>query len=119
MVKLTWIRELNNTEFESSSRYTDQFKHFYNLFNREMRAFLKSVGATKIDIYRIHFGASGFFTLGNQVWYFSLGDVRWDKSFLIRTAKDYKDYTGGSNSFLPIDGEKEFILGFYNHVLGR
>ena len=119
MTKLTWIEELNNTEFESSSGYTDQFRSFYNLFNREMRAFLKSVGATKIDIYRMHFGASGFFTLGDKIWYFSLGDVRWDASFLIRTAKDYKDYIGGSNSFLPVDNEKDFVLGFSKRVLGR
>lgn len=117
MVKLTWIEELNNTEFESSSEYTDQFKRFYNLFNREMRAFLKSVGATKIDIHRMHFGASGFFTFGNQVWYFSLEDVRWDKVFLIRKAKDYKDYTGGSNLFLSVNDENNFINDFYKIVL--
>ena len=82
-----------------------------------MRTFLKSIGATKIDIYRIHFGASGFFTLGNKIWYFSLGDVRWDRNFLIRTAKDYKDFSGGSNLFLSVESENKFKDDFNRNIL--
>lgn len=116
MVKLTWIDELNNTEFVSSSEYTDQFKKFYTLFKKEMTAFLKSIGATNIEINRGHFNAFGFFTFKDKVWYFSLGDVRFDKSFFIRKAKNYKDYTGETNIDLPLKSERTFIDKFVNAI---
>jgi hypothetical protein len=56
---------------------------------------------------------SGFFTApSGQVYYFSCSDIRhwgYDK-LLIRTAKNYTDYTGGSNQYVGIS--KEDLMNF-------
>ena len=100
--------------FESSSGLTEEFRDFYNVFKREFRKELRSVGATEIKLSRGHFFVSGFFTVNEQVYYFSLGDVRGmeyaltnfpdscSSQLMYRTAKDYKDYTGGGNQWISI-----------------
>lgn len=98
--------------FESSSQLTSQFQSFHRLFKRDFTNILHSFNADKIEFSRGHFGTSGFFTHKDQVYYFSLGDVRWNKEhMLIRTAKDYKDYTGGSNGFLNLENRERFLQG--------
>ena len=50
---------------------------------------------------------SGFMTKGDQLYYFSYEDLRWDPTLMIRTAdptiKDkkgnYADYRGGQNTY--------------------
>ena len=94
-----------NQEFISSSGLTQQFADFFILFKREfVRALKKHFDIAEIRINRGHFYASGFFQLTDgRIWYFSLGDVRWgDGKLLIRTAKSFEDYTGGSNNFVDI-----------------
>ena len=87
--------------FESSSETTDEFLSFYRTFKSEFTKELKKIGAEKIQIGKGHFYISGFFTKGEQVWYFNFGDVRWSTgSLLYRTAKHYTDYTGGSNQYV-------------------
>ena len=118
---LTWIKKIHNTEFVSSSEYTEQFRSFYRLFNSEIRKFLKSLGASKIEINRGHFESYGFFTLNDKVWYFSLSDVRFYNPtyiFFIRKAKDYNDFTGGLNIFIKTSDEESFISDFRKIVLG-
>ena len=100
--------------FESSSFTTPEFKAFYNTFKKEFTKELLSIGATAITFSRGHFYVSGFFTIGTQAWYFSLSDVRGmeyglrinpdscSNKLLYRTAKDYKDYTGGGNRYAKI-----------------
>ena len=101
--------------FESSSGLTEQFRNFFNVFKREISKELRSVGATNIKMSRGHFSVSGFFmSATGQTDYFSLSDVR-DMQYglkhnpnscmsqlLYRTAKDYKDYTGGGNQYVAI-----------------
>jgi len=99
-------------EFESSSQLTQQFQAFHRIFKRDFTNILKSFNAENIEFNRNHFGTIGFFTHNGQVYYFSLGDVRWNKDrMLIRTAKDYKDYTGGSNEFLNTENREKFLQG--------
>lgn len=98
--------ELLRNGFESSSQTTEEFKHFYRTFKREFTKELKNAGATEITFSRGHFYVSGFFTIGNQAWYFSLSDVRGSEiripNLMYRTAEHYKDYTGGSNRWVEI-----------------
>ena len=97
------IAEALKQEFVSSSVLTQQFVDFYRLFKREFtRALKENLDIKEIRMSRGHFYASGFFQLADgRIWYFSLGDVRWgDGKLLIRTAKSFQDYTGGSNSFI-------------------
>jgi len=97
--------------FESSSVLTPEFAEFFRTFKKEFTKELQHVGATDIVFSRGHFFVSGFCTIGNQAWYFSLSDVRGMEfclnqscmgKLLYRTAKDYKDYTGGQNRYAEI-----------------
>lgn len=101
--------------FESSCSKTPEYLAWHRLFKREFSKFLKERGATEIQIGKPnHFDASGFFrTQSGQAWYFRIEDLRWSKnSMLIRTARDFKDYTGGANRCLTftdaVEFEKEF-----------
>ncbi len=90
-------------EFESDSRRTPQYLEFHRTFKREFSKALTSMGCSKVEIGKPnHFDVSGFFTGPNeQIWWFRLEDLRWNKdTILIRTAKHYKDYTGGPNQWV-------------------
>lgn len=92
-------------DFESGTRETEQFKHFALTFRRELVKTLKdNFGIKEFTFSRGHFYCSGFFkTEDDKVYYFSQSDVRHfpKADLLIRTAKDFKDYTGGCNNYLP------------------
>lgn len=85
--------------FESASYTTPEFKGFCRTFSNEFKKLVGSLGCTNVKLSAGHFHISAFFTAPNgQVWYVHLSDVRyWDGSMYFRTAKDYKDYHGGSN----------------------
>jgi len=124
-LKLRFIEHLKET-FTSSSGPTPQFIQFCNLFRRDFKLYLEQrFQATKIDVHRGHFELSGFFTvpeyhgdehpgyseciMPEQIWYFSIGDIRWNKqTMLLRTAKDYKDYTGGRNQEVSLASSERF-----------
>ena len=101
--------------FESSSNTTPEFINFFRTFKKEFTKELQSIGATDIQIGKGHFYVSGFFTVYNQAWYFSISDVRGMNyglknypdncmsKLLYRTAKNYKDYTGGQNRYAKIE----------------
>lgn len=97
--------------FESSSQTTPEFLAFFRTFKSELTNILTAKGCTKIEIGKGHFYVSGFFTApSGQVYYISLSDVRSFReddmcfgSLMYRTAKDYKDYTGGSNQWVSLD----------------
>lgn len=92
------IVKLIQAGFESSSGTTPEFKSFCRKFTNRFKKELESAGATDIQIKAGHFYLSGFYTVKGQAWYFSLTDVRGGgDSIMYRTARDYKDFTGGSN----------------------
>jgi hypothetical protein len=82
------------------------FKEFFRLESNRIKKHLKSIGGTKIELSMQFYYFSGFFTSkSGQVYYISSSDVRhfgYDK-LLYRTAKDYKDYSGGSNQYVSTD----------------
>jgi len=97
--------------FESSSTLTPEFSQFYRTFKSEFTKELESQGATNIVFSRGHFYVSGFCTINGQAWYFSISDVRGMEyclnqscmgKLLYRTAKNYKDFTGGQNRYATI-----------------
>jgi hypothetical protein len=100
--------------FESSSGKTPEFKHFARVFKKEFTQELKSIDATDIVFNVGHFYISGFFTINGQVYYFSIPDVRGMNyclannpdscmcQLMYRTAKHYKDFTGGQNRYVKI-----------------
>ncbi len=101
--------------FESSSSKTPEYLAWHRLFKREFSDFLKSKGATNVEIGKTnHFDMSGFFTLGQKIWYFRISDIRGSKdTMLIRTAKHYQDYTGVMNQHISlIQGDIVFTRQF-------
>lgn len=101
--------------FESASNKTPEFKSFCRIFKNEFTKELESIGATDVIVRFGHFSVSGFFTIGEQKWYFSLSDVRGmeytltrypescNSKLMYRTVKDYKDYIGGHNRYAKIE----------------
>lgn len=103
---------LLNAEYESSSVRTKQYLTFCRVFKRQFKKLLHdNFDIVKIEISKPnHFDQHGFFELKNgNTYYFSIGDLRWDKCFLIRTAKDFKDHTGGSNDFCNTEDFGRFM----------
>ena len=105
------VRKLKSG-FESSCGKTQEFIGFCRTFKSEFTKELLSINATNIEFSYGHFYISGFFTIGTQAWYFSLGDVRGMKynlnrdcmgKLLYRTAQHYKDYSGGQNRYAKIE----------------
>jgi hypothetical protein len=99
------IKALLERGFQSSSGKTPEFSAFARLFKKHFTKELESVGAL-LKVYSIgHFYVSGFFTIDEQLFYFSISDVRNYKeqghwgSVLIRTAQHLKDFTGGTNTY--------------------
>ena len=99
-------------EFESSSALTKQCSEFYRVFKKEFTALLKPF-ISEIKFSKGHFEISGFLkTLKGEIYYFSLGDLRISKNYMLyRTAKSFEDYTGGSNQYLSM-GRIENIPNF-------
>jgi len=97
-------KQLAEQTFESSSSRTPQYLAFHRTFKREFTNMMQPY-CDEILVHKPnHFDVSGFFKLkSGAIWYFSVGDMRWDKSLLYRTAKDFKDYTGGSNNQVDLD----------------
>jgi len=100
---------------ESSSISTTQWEMIFREFKKEFLRELRMVDAKKPVFNKGHFYISGFFTKDKQVYYFSISDVRYFgvSKLLIRTAKDYNDFTGGRNNEITI--EKNMLMKFFNN----
>lgn len=82
------------------------FKVFFRNQKSRITKVLKNLGCTEIEFSMQFYYFSGFFTSkSGQVYYFSSSDVRHGgySKLLYRTAKDYKDYTGGFNQYVSTD----------------
>ena len=95
--------------FQSSSETTEEFKKFFKVFIEEMTVILKEFWAEKIEFTRGHFYVSGFFDIGDNVYYFSISDVRYfpGEDLLVRIARDHKDYSGWRNEYCRLDNLEE------------
>ncbi|MAF50768.1 MAG: hypothetical protein CMH64_01625 [Nanoarchaeota archaeon] len=108
--------KLLGNEFISSCETTPQYSEFHRTFKREFSQLLKPYTNDILIHDKNHFDISGFFKLlDNQIYYFSIGDLRHDKDqMLIRTAEHFKDYSGGSNCFINLDND--FLKNFFNLI---
>lgn len=100
----------NPAQFGSGTRTTPEFDSFYRKTVNDFKKHFSDV-ADNIQLSKGHFYFSGFLTRkrDGQVIYFSISDVRFfpGERMLIRTAKSYRDYTGGRNHSVPIDSKFE------------
>ena len=104
--KVTKVLNHLNKGIENCGGYTgEDFRIFCREFKSMIESELKLVGATNYKQMNGHYYISGFFTLGEQVYYINISDVRYDKvdNILIRTAKDYSDFMGGTNNYINIE----------------
>ena len=104
------IAALIRGSFESSCGTTPHFKAFARLFKKLIKNEIAKVGCTLLTFNRGHFYVSGFFRKGEQIYYFSISDVRggyWNREakMLYRTATSIKDYTGGHNQYVNIEDD--------------
>jgi len=80
----------------------EDFKKFFRNEKRRLTKYLTLLGCTNVQLDYGFYYFSGFFTSNTgQVYYLSSSDIRhfgYDK-LMYRTAKDYKDYNGGSNQW--------------------
>jgi hypothetical protein len=79
------------------------FRSFFTKESKRIKAELTKLGCTDIQLSRQFYYYYGFFTApSGQKYYLSCSDVRHFSytRILYRTAKDYKDYTGGSNCYI-------------------
>ena len=87
-------------------------KKAYSKEKSIVRKALKEADFTDIKFLNGYYYFSGFATKNNKAIYFSISDVRHfpptggGADLLIRTAKDYKDYTGGSNNYSSLETEE-------------
>lgn len=89
-----------------ASGLSKEFLTFYTKETKRIKKVLTEMGCTKIEFSRGFYYFSGFFTApSGQVYYMSCSDIRhfaYEK-LMYRTAKDYKDYTGGHNCYVKPD----------------
>ena len=103
--KMNWYERLS---FNHSTK--EEQNKTYSMFKRGFIGYLQNYfKLIQFKASNNHFYISGFFELENkessnkQIYYFSIEDLRFNSTFLIRTAKDFKDYTGGNNCYLSLD----------------
>lgn len=99
--------ELLGFGFKSNSDTSPEFLTFVQTFINEFTEALKERGCTNFKISKEHLNITGFFTSSTgQVYYFFYAintDKHWfDGTIIYRTARHYKDYTGGPNQFVRV-----------------
>ena len=109
--KVEKVRKHINAGIQDDGCYTSRdFKSLAREFKSMVIEQLKKVGGTNYQQNVGHYYLSGFFTIDKQVYYISFNIERGgfvprnDKKYrvLIRTAENYRDFTGGCNHFIQI-----------------
>jgi len=80
---------------------SEEFKLFARRFRAGLTRELNQVGGKDLKFNVGHYEVSGFFTV-DRPYYFSFNERNPKLGFLIRTAENYSDYTGGINQFLTL-----------------
>jgi len=105
-----------NTTIQDDGGYTSKdFRDFATDFREDLRMSLPET--TRIVAYnKGHYYVSGFLLneLTGKYGYFSISDVRyfpnsWVNDILVRSAKDTKDYSGGSNNSATLETFPEAV----------
>ena len=103
------IQKYNNYVFQSSSTKTKEFLSFARAYKKAIQ---EKLGADfeLVNWNTGHFYISTFVLnkINGKYVYLSCSDVRyfrnaWIDNILVRSAKDAKDYTGGSNNYTKLD----------------
>lgn len=109
------VKRIKNGIEDAGCVISEDFEKFRREFRTIIKTELKKIGANNLELSKkTHYFISGFFTYKEQAYYISLSDVRYsqDDYILIRTAKDYKDYTGGMNDYLKL--KTDMFKSYFN-----
>lgn len=104
----------------SGSDLSQEFKTFYRKEKKRLNQLFDVFLCTKVEMSYGFYYFSGFFTADNgQIYYFSSDDVRHYgyERLMFRTAKDYKDYTGGSNQYVGTSYEE--LIPFFKSTIRK
>jgi hypothetical protein len=91
----------------------EDFRKFFTKEKKRITNELTKLGCTNVQMSRQFYYFYGFFTApSGQIYYFSCSDVRHFgyKQLLYRTAKNYTDYSGGSNQYIDKDNIQNISL---------
>ena len=118
MAKLSELKKYLDYEFSTGCYTGEDYKSFQNKYINYLRSICKENGWIFVSASRNHYCFSACIKNndGNFI-YLSISDVRffqneWFNHVLIRTAKNEKDYTGGSNKYYSLP-----VLQFAIHQL--
>ncbi len=93
------------------SDLSQDFKDFFKREKKRLTTIFKEKGCTNIKLDYGFYYFSGFFTApSGQIYYLCSLDTRQGYRIYMRTAKDYKDYTGGHNQW--VGTKKEELMAF-------
>lgn len=108
MAKLHELQKYLTHEFSSGSYTGEDYKSFQRKYINYLRTLCKESGWELLNPCKGHYEFSVFIRnqAGNHL-YISISDVRfwnneWYNRILIRTAKNEKDYRGGSNHYASL-----------------
>lgn len=88
------------------SDLSNEFKSFFRSERKRITKILTEMGCTNVEMDYGFYYFNGFFTSpSGQIYYFSVSDVRHFpyERIMYRTAKHYKDWTGGMNQYVSKD----------------
>ena len=93
---LNWYDRLGYNH-KSSCYKTEELNKTYSMFKKGFKLCLTCLdnnhNISQIKFSLGHFFISGFIKINDKFIYFSIEDLRGGSTFLIRSAKDFKDYT--------------------------
>jgi hypothetical protein len=114
MATSTFIKKWNNKPLQDCGSYvSEEYNKFQNAFKREMTKIANNIGANLVSFSKGHYDVSGFIERNGKFVYFSYSSalsrngrstptLTYQQStyptMLCRTAKNNKDYRGGTNN---------------------
>lgn len=113
-----WDNNTDGNGYMADYPDVEHWKKAYRKISAAMKTIMKRQGLTDIKLSRGHKSLSGFATAtSGKILYISLSADFDSTSFLIRTASDYKDYTGGHNNYLSSSTFEDDIESFIENNL--
>ena len=124
------VKSFRNYDFENCDvdpKYYGDYPHanffkgeFIPVAKKEFKALGKRIGADVI-FNSGYFYYSAFFKKDGNCIYVNVGDVRyesnWYDDILFRTAKDEKDFRGGSNRYCSYDNLEEELVNLFERMV--
>lgn len=132
----SFIKKWDRRTLEDSGSYVSKgFRSFQTAFVNAMKKIATSLDGEVVNVSKGHYDISGFIKRGDKYVYFSYDNGigiggrthimltmqgcsgmagAFNCPFMIRTAKDSKDYSGGRNVYIDVERSPLFIEQLLN-----